>query len=224
MQAKAETQQANGADLLFWFSSGASEVYTHVKHLNLINVFPVADGDTGSNLAATLRGMLANSAPMQNVHHMLQAISQAALESARGNSGIIFASYMNGLALESAAYETINVSQFSGIALGAVRHLYAAVDNPREGTLMSVIRDWAKFLHSNHSRYQQFGTLFADAYGYALQLLQKTREQMAVLRKHNVVDAGAAGFVRFLEGINRVFTGEQSVHTFVEEPFLLTEA
>jgi len=221
MTKPTAVQQANGADIFSWFASGAQEVYAHVKHLNTINVFPVADGDTGTNLAATLHAMVEKSSPVQHFHSMLQTISQSALEGARGNSGIIFASYINGLALESGPYETVSVSQFAAIALNAVKHLYAAVEDPKEGTLMSVIRDWAGFLQRNHDQYNKFNELFEDAYDYALQRLKKTKDQMAVLRKHNVVDAGAAGFVRFLEGINRVFSDFRTVESFVDEPFTL---
>ena len=221
MNTPADVQQATGSDVFRWFSAGAKEVYAHVKHLNVINVFPVADGDTGTNLAATLRAMIEKSSPIQSFARMLQTISQSALEGARGNSGIIFASYVNGLAMESQPYDTVSVSQFADIALDAVKHLYTAVENPKEGTLMSVIRDWANYLHNNHGKYRRFSELFDDAYQYAVQLLKKTKEQMEVLRRHNVVDAGAAGFVRFLEGINRVLSDTHAVPTFAEEPFAL---
>ena len=224
MTEPTAVQQANGTDLFRWFSSGAKEVSAHIKHLNVINVFPVADGDTGTNLATTLRAMIEQSTPVQSFHRTLAVISQSALEGARGNSGIIFASYINGLALESRAYETVSIPQFSDIALSAVKHLYQAVDDPKEGTLMSVIRDWAKYLKAHHANYRKFNELFEDAYGYALQLLLKTKDQMDVLRKNNVVDAGASGFVRFLEGINHVFSDTHTVETFADEPFVLLTA
>ena len=212
-------QKANGNDLFHWFSSGANEIYAHVKHLNLINVFPVADGDTGTNLAVTLRAMVESAKPIQSFHRMLQAISQSALEGARGNSGTIFAAYISGLALESGSYQAVTPAQFSGIAIKAVKHLYTAVENPMEGTLMSVIRDWAQFLQRNHNHFERFSELFHSAYRYAVELLEKTKTQLDVLRKNNVVDAGAAGFVRFLEGINRVFTGTQAVESIADEAF-----
>jgi hypothetical protein len=224
MTERQDVQHADGTDIFRWFSSGAKEVYAHVKHLNLINVFPVADGDTGTNLAATLRAMVDTSAPVHSFHHMLKTISQSALEGARGNSGIIFASYVNGLAPESIPYEEVTVPQFAKLAVDAVKHLYTAVDDPKEGTLMSVIRDWAHFIERNRAKYRRFAELFLDAYGYAVQLLKKTREQMEVLRRHNVVDAGASGFVRFLEGINRVFADNRAVEAFADEPFVLAAA
>ena len=101
MENRLNIQSANGIDVLDWFSSGASEVAAHIRYLNLINVFPVADGDTGTNMATTLRAMVETPARDPSFSQMLQRLSQAGLESARGNSGLIFASYVSGLAQES---------------------------------------------------------------------------------------------------------------------------
>lgn len=219
MEYQLDTQSANGMDVLNWFSSGAREVAAHIKYLNLINVFPVADGDTGTNIATTLRAMAETPARNPSFSRMLQDISQAGLENARGNSGIIFASYVSGLAKESGPYERVGVKEFAKVAYDAVKHLYKAVEHSQEGTLMSIIRDWAAFLQHNHAQYHGFAELFTDAYRAALVSLEKTKTQLAVLRKNNVVDSGAAGFVRFLEGINRVFAeGHQTETTAEEEP------
>ena len=217
MEYSMDVQHANGTDVFRWFSAGAREVASHVKHLNLINVFPVADGDTGTNLTTTLRAMVESSSPTPSFANTLQKISQSGLEGARGNSGIIFASYINGLAVESSAYEKITVAEFARAAFRAIPHLYAAVDNPREGTLMSIIRDWATFIQRNAEAYRNFPALFEAAYRIATVSLEKTKTQLEVLRKNNVVDSGAAGFVRFLEGINRVFSDTQSTDTLPEE-------
>ena len=202
MDYQLDLQQANGFDLLDWFSSGAQEVAAHKKYLNDINVFPVADGDTGTNLATTLRAMVEKPARARSFAGMLQGISKSGLESARGNSGIIFASFVNGIARECQAAEAVDVKEFAGIAHRAVKHLYDAVEHPMEGTLMSIIRDWALFLDNNKDRFSGFQELFSHAYQSAITSLERTKEQLQVLRKHNVVDSGAAGFVRFLQGIN----------------------
>lgn len=198
---------ANGTDVLTWFASGADEVSAHRRYLNLINVFPVADGDTGTNLSTTLRAMVSVPSQTPSFGRTLKQLSRRAMENARGNSGIIFASYVNGLALEGEAYERVGIREFAKVASGAVRHLYSAVEHPQEGTLMSIIRDWAAFLSHNCERYRSFQELFEGAYHAATVSLEKTRTQLSVLRRNNVVDSGAAGFVRFLEGINRVITG-----------------
>ena len=202
-------ERANGVDLLNWFSAGAEAVAAHRKYLNDINVFPVADGDTGTNLYTTLRAMVEKPQRERSFADMLRGISKSGLESARGNSGIIFASFINGIAQECQPAESVDVAEFSGIAYRAVRHLYAAVEHPAEGTLMSVIRDWAQFLETNKGRFSNFRELFFNAYQSAMVSLEKTKEQLQVLRKHNVVDSGAAGFVRFLHGINLTFTRDR---------------
>ncbi|MBE0600918.1 MAG: DAK2 domain-containing protein, partial [Firmicutes bacterium] len=74
-------------------------------------------------------------------------------------------------------------------------------------------------MQRNNGRFQRFSELFHSAYHYAVELLEKTKTQLDVLRKNNVVDAGAAGFVRFLEGINRVFAGSKPVESIADEPF-----
>jgi uncharacterized protein len=224
MEQQADFQCADGTDILRWFAAGAKEVAAHLKYLNLINVFPVADGDTGTNLSVTLRAMVEKPVHTPSFSGMLQGISQSGLESARGNSGIIFASYVNGLAMESGAFESVTVEQFSDIAQGAVQHLYRAVDHPVEGTMISLIRDWATFISGNHRKYHDFQALFADAYRIATTALEKTKRQLDVLRKNNVVDSGAAGFVRFLEGINRVFADGRAIAVPEEQETLPTFA
>jgi len=207
MEYPVGKQKANGTDILNWFNSGAREVISSTRYLNAINVFPVADGDTGSNLAATLRAMVERPVRAIPFNQMLERISHSGLMGARGNSGVIFASYISGLALEGQAYEVIGVDEFSDIALRATVQMYKAVDNPVEGTLISVIRDWAAHLVKTSSNHINFQELFYDAYQVAVSSLEKTKEQLAVLRKTHLVDSGAAGFVRFLQGINRFFSG-----------------
>ena len=99
-------ERANGVDLFNWFSAGAEAVATHRKYLNDINVFPVADGDTGTNLYTTLRAMVEKPQRERSFADMLRGISKSGLESARGNSGIIFASFINGIAQECQPAET----------------------------------------------------------------------------------------------------------------------
>lgn len=219
MEYRNELFSVDGHDVLGWFASGAREVAAHRKYLNGINVFPVADGDTGSNLTATLRAMAEQPQPSPSFAQMLQGISQSGLEGARGNSGIIFASYVSGLAQEGRTFDRVGVREFARVAFGAVQHLYRAVEHPQEGTLMSVIRDWATFLHRNSERYGGFSALMAEAYRVAQASLEKTRTQLEALRKNNVVDSGAAGFVRFLEGVNRVLAeGRRAPAAIVPEP------
>lgn len=199
----------NGIDLLKWFYLGAQEVQSNKKYLNSINLFPVADGDTGTNLSTTMKAMIDHTQKDQAFHKVIHSMSESGLAHARGNSGILFASYIKGLAIEANLYDEVTIKDFSNIAHKAVKYLYAAIDNPVEGTMISVIKDWAAFLYFNHEKYDSFSALLQEAYRMAGISLQKTTKQLEVLRRNRVVDSGAEGFVRFLNGINRYFTGAE---------------
>ena len=211
-------QFLTGTDLYGWFKYGADEVLEHRTYLNSINVFPVADGDTGSNLVMTMRAMVEKTNRKPAFNTMLQEISQTGLANARGNSGIIFAAYINAMANEAGSFEEIGLSDFAKIAQLAVKGMYQAIDQPVEGTIISVIKDWATFLAQNHQRYQSFLEFLRDSQKIAAQSLERTKEQLELLRKNNVVDSGAAGFLLFIQGINR-FLASEPPHTtaFTEE-------
>jgi len=137
---------------------------------------------------------------------MLERISQSGLANARGNSGLIFSSYVNGIAEEGKVFESVDLSQFSNAAYRAVDYLYKAVEKPVEGTMITVIRDWASFLSANHHRFDYFDDFMSEAYKIAKLSLEKTSQELDILRINKVVDAGAEGFVRFLNGINNMFS------------------
>ena len=206
-----------GNDVYGWFQYGAEEVHEKRNYLNTINVYPVADGDTGSNLWMTLRAMAEKTTRKTAFNSMLYEISQSGLANARGNSGIIFAAYVNALALEAVPYEKIGVSDFAKIAYSAVNGMYQAIDKPVEGTIISVIKDWAAFLVQNHHKYPSFIEIFNDAQEIVAQSLDKTKTQLEILRKNNVVDSGAAGFLLFIQGINRFFSSEPLHEVYEEE-------
>lgn len=192
----------DGYTIRSWFQFGHREVDLNKKHINAINVFPVNDGDTGTNLSATLRAMAEKPASTQSFGEMIERISVSGLAHARGNSGIIFASYVNGMAEESKPYEWVNLSEFAAVAHHAVAYVYKAIEHPVEGTMISVIRDWASFLHEKHHEFEFFEDMLEEAYRAAMESLAGTTEKLAVLKQYNVVDSGAEGFVRFLKGIN----------------------
>ena len=202
MNHDIEKYTIDGTDLKGWFLSGAKEVGYNKKELNSTNVFPVADGDTGTNLYYTLNKMNAENTDKTSFHEVIQLLSEQGLYNARGNSGIIFASYINALAERGAIYEKVSTKEFGEIAFGAVDSLYKAVDQPVEGTMITVIREWAKFLAEHSGKASNFITLLSSAYNHASEALSKTTHQLAVLKANNVVDSGAAGFVHFLKGIN----------------------
>lgn len=205
----------DGYDIKNWFKFGFHEVDLNKKHLNDINVFPVPDGDTGTNLTITLKAMAERPESTASFGSMIEQISEYGLSHARGNSGIIFASYVNGLAEEGKVYERVTLSEFAQVANDAVAYIYKAIEKPVEGTMVTIIRDWATFLYANHHKFDFFEELFFEAYKIAKISLAKTTERLEVLKKNKVVDAGAEGFVRFLKGINMFFNSQSNQE---EEP------
>lgn len=158
--------------------------------------------------------MNAESSDKTSFREVIQTLSEEGLYNARGNSGIIFASYINGLAKYGSNFEQVSTKEFAEIAFSAVDSLYEAVDEPVEGTMISVIREWAKYLAEHGGKASNFMTLLTSAYDHASEALSKTTHQLAVLREYNVVDSGAAGFVHFLKGIN-ISLGESNTHSKV---------
>lgn len=199
----------DGENLYYAFIAGANEVIKEKKILNKINVFPVADGDTGTNLAITMNGIVKNSKKRASAVETFKSIADAALTGARGNSGTIFAQYINGITMELYDEEKISLKRFSISAKNAVAYAYEAIENPVEGTMISVIKDWANSLYTLRNSSDDFAEVFSKSLKDAFKSLHETTEKLAVLKGAGVVDSGAKGFVTFLEGfINYLKTGE----------------
>jgi len=198
--AKSITE-LDGKTLYYSFLAGAQKIFENQVLINKINVFPVADADTGTNLASTMRSIVESPIPTSDLKLTAAALADAALTGARGNSGIIFAQFIYGFSNEIQKYETVSVETFAEILKKAVTYAYEAIANPIEGTMITVIREWAEFIYILKDTIQDFIELLAQAYQKALESLHATTGQLAVLAKSNVVDAGAKGFVVFLQGM-----------------------
>jgi hypothetical protein len=198
--------ELNGKQLYYSFLSGAQRIFENQKLLNRINVFPVNDADTGTNLASTMRSIMDAIIPTDNLKDTAVALADAALTGARGNSGIIFAQFLYGFGNEIKTGQTVDVKSFAESMRNAVNYAYEAIANPVEGTILTVIKDWAEYLYSLKDIIDDFIKLLVDAYERAQQSLAETTAKLPVLARSHVVDAGAKGFVVFLEGILDFFT------------------
>ncbi|MFU8786854.1 MAG: DAK2 domain-containing protein [Candidatus Izemoplasmataceae bacterium] len=199
----------NNEKLYYSFLSGANEVIAQKNNLNAINVFPVPDGDTGSNLASMMQTILDKSSLTDNYNDTLMSISDAALIGARGNSGIIFAQYINGLLEALEENETIDIEFFSKSLTAAVPYAYNAINNPVEGTMITLMREFAEIIAVIKLKTKDFIALLTEAQEHLKLALSKTTKTLKVLADANVVDAGAKGFYHFIEGfINYIKTGK----------------
>lgn len=181
--------------------AGARKVIAHRETLNRINVFPVPDGDTGSNLAFTLGHVLggALSRPAGSPGELLGRVGEDAIDGARGNSGAILAQFLQGVA-EAVGRDTValDTRTLSLAVRNGAHSARAALSEPREGTILSVIHAFAEALEHTHDDLREW---FGGALERTRAALANTPKQLAVLQKAGVVDAGAQGFVDLLEGI-----------------------
>jgi hypothetical protein len=191
----------DGRRLYFAFLAGGKAIIKDFAYLNKINVYPIPDGDTGTNLASTMKAIAEQARPSHSIKESLSSIAEAALTGARGNSGLIFAQYLYGLSKELSNEIRISTARFGESVRNAVRYAYSSTARPQEGTILTLIREWADEVYQNRYRFSDFHELLHHSLERAHQVLQETPKKLSVLRKAGVVDAGARGFVDFIEGV-----------------------
>ena len=194
------TGALDGTSLYDYIVSGAGNVILNEQNLNRINVFPVPDGDTGTNLALTLRTVITKARRELGVNRTMDSISKAAVENAYGNSGMIFAQFLHGFAEAVREKDTLSLQEFADSSAVAVAHAYKAVAVPQEGTILTVMRTWAEALR-HHLDGMSFDNWLEHSVAKARDMVEQTRTMMKVFRDRNVVDSGAKGFLLFLEGM-----------------------
>lgn len=200
-----ELRLLDGQQLYKAFIGGAKRLINDKHDLNRINVFPVADGDTGSNMAFLMQTIINEAKPSESVSETLESIASASLSGSRGNSGIIFSEYLYGLYEHLRGKVTATIHDFSDAFKHASQKAYQAILNPVEGTILTVLRKASETEPSQND----FVAYFEDTLNVAKKALVETTDELAVLKASNVVDAGAKGFTDFLEGIHHYFvTGE----------------
>lgn len=212
-------QCLNGENLYQSFISGAREVIKNKNTLNDINVFPVADRDTGTNLATTMNFIIEESKIDKSAKNTLSSIADAALAGARGNSGIIMAQYINGIFMSLLDEEEITISAFAESIQNAFPHAYNSISEPVEGTMITVIREWAQAVYNKKDSSIDFYDLLGQPLEVAMKSLEETTSKLKVLQQAKVVDSGAKGFVHFIEGFTEfIKTGKvEEVSEIVEE-------
>ncbi len=191
----------NGSRLYHAVLAGGVAVIRDQETLNRINVFPVPDADTGTNLATTMRAIAEGAQSHLSIKATLKSIAAAALSGARGNSGLIFSQFVLGMSREVGHDPRLTTRHFGEAVRRAARHARMAIVDPVEGTMITVIRDWAESVYQMRDKTADFVELMTETLKTAQESLRQTTEKLQVLAKAGVVDAGAKGFVDFLEGI-----------------------
>lgn len=196
--------------------SGAATLNNKRETVNNLNVFPVPDGDTGTNMSMTMTGVLAgNHGGVASVAAYSAAIAKDMMRSARGNSGVILSLFFRGMARAFDGYDTITPAVLLDAVKQGAKAAAAAVEKPVEGTILTVMRECATDITVNEDTY--FEQLLDRLHDNAEAVLAKTPEMLPALRRARVVDSGGYGFCRILEGMKRAIFGEETANTAVEE-------
>lgn len=180
--------------------NGAKEVMNNRMFLNKINVFPVADGDTGSNLFSTMHSIVYHSELKENSKTTLESIADSAIIGARGNSGLIFAQYFQGLCEGMPTETVITKEAFVLASKNGMDYAYQAMEKPVEGTMLTIMTVFHDALSQELERHSTFDTLVESAFKNVEIAVEKTTDQLKILKQSSVVDSGAKGFAYFIKG------------------------
>lgn len=206
----------NGAMLRKMVLNGAKLLDINKQHVDSLNVFPVPDGDTGTNMSLTLISAAKelSTCPNNNISVLCDAISKGALRGARGNSGVISSQILKGISIEFAkCAEEITVKDFARALTTGTEIAYKAVTKPQEGTILTVIRTMgeqgAKFAKRNNNNIVDF---LSSVIKVGEETLKQTPEMLPVLKKAGVVDAGGRGLLIIFQGFYNSLLGKEEVN------------
>lgn len=190
------------------FTAALANLEAHKAFVNSLNVFPVPDGDTGTNMALTLKTALEEVEKKNpvTVKEFMSTLSGGSLIGARGNSGVILSQIVRGMAVSADNKPSLTTADFSQMLAKATEVAYKAVVTPVEGTILTVVRRIAEFAGTQHQ--QDYVQYLGDLIAVGRQAVVETTAQLPALADAHVVDAGAEGLVTLLEGMLMDLRGE----------------
>ncbi len=199
----------DGVELMAALRSGLDRLESRVEEVNALNVFPVPDGDTGTNMLATLKAAIAEgdaslATGVTAIDEVSAAVARGALLGARGNSGVLLSQILRGLPQAVRGRQRARATEIAqSLSLG-VLHAYSAVATPTEGTILTVAREVAAAAMKESEGASELRPFLESIAATARISVEKTPTLLAVLREAGVVDSGGAGLQLILEGIANV--------------------
>lgn len=197
----------------FWkmIQFGARVLEINRSKVDSLNVFPVPDGDTGTNMSLTIQSAVRELGlcTSNRLPELCDAVSKGALKGARGNSGVILSQLFRGICSGLKADEQITVKTFAKAMENGTKVAYSAVSKPKEGTMLTVARMMSEHAVRIASRQKDFADFFADVIQKGEEALAQTPELLPVLKKAGVVDAGGMGLLCVYRGFLSVARGEE---------------
>ncbi|MDF1795112.1 MAG: DegV family protein [Coxiellaceae bacterium] len=193
--------QIHAREWLARVKNGAQAVIAQQEQLNAINVYPVADHDTGSNLASLMRGLL-TIAPCDNYADLAPTLCRVALQTARGNSGTIMCQFFCHF-IPQVNKDLVSTEEWVELFQQATKAAYESIENPAQGTILTVMQNASDQLSTFVAAHNDISQALTQCLPFAKQALQKTTQQLSALQQSHVIDAGACGFYYFLEGMTQ---------------------
>lgn len=198
------------------FLAGAKNLEVKKEWINELNVFPVPDGDTGTNMTLTIMSAVKEVNDISNLtlETLAKAISSGSLRGARGNSGVILSQLLRGFTKRIREYEELDAVTIARAIDKGVETAYKAVMKPKEGTILTVARGVADKALELAEEAEDLQTFFEDVLAEGNRVLQRTPEMLPVLKEAGVVDSGGQGLMVVLEGAFDAFMGKEIDLTF----------
>ncbi|MBE6126941.1 MAG: DAK2 domain-containing protein [Erysipelotrichaceae bacterium] len=200
--------------------NGYKAIKLQYVSINDLNVFPVPDGDTGTNMTATMNGGIKamEKANMDDLSDVASKLASGMLLGARGNSGVILSQFFAGVADGFAGLESANLTQVASALRSGVNKAYKAVIKPVEGTILTVAREGCTYALDHIEELHSLEELFHTLLRKMRASLKKTPDLLPVLKEAGVVDSGGAGLVAIMEGMYKHLTGEELEDSFFDGP------
>ncbi len=200
----------NGAMLKSMIFTAAKLLEVNRTNIDALNVFPVPDGDTGTNMSLTFQSAIKElvNCHSNKVEDIAEAVSKGALRGARGNSGVILSQVLRGFCSTLKKSEEIDTKLFAQALACGAEIAYSAVSKPKEGTMLTVARMVAEHAQSVRGKYKDFETFLPELINAGNQAVELTPSLLPVLKKAGVVDAGGKGLMCLYEGMYKAINGE----------------
>ena len=211
-------RRRGGDDLLDMFEGGLELLEANVPEVNRLNVFPVPDGDTGTNMYMTLLDVVesARSRRSESVGEISSVMARAALDGGRGNSGVLLSLFFMGAAEALAGRADFGGRDLARCLAAAAVHAYGGIGHPREGTILTVMRESGDAANAADS--DDLARTLSAACAAALDAVERTPTMLAVLHRAGLVDSGGYGFYVILEGMRRRLAGEGAPNETLATP------
>ena len=203
--------KVDGQDYVSLVVAGARSLANDVDRINALNVFPVPDGDTGTNMKMTIEGGASSGLGMKeiNLGIISKNMARSMVLSARGNSGVITSQFFKGLSIGFEGKESVDVKGFAEAMLEGTKKSYSVVQIPTEGTILTVMREAGEAAYkalTDSMTLPEYLKIYLEA---AKVSLEHTPELLAVLKEAGVIDSGGAGFCLIIEGMLKASLGEE---------------